>query len=221
MSSKLTLGAVTQSLSQARISTYQAAIGAASPDDARVLDLYAWNARVSGVLLPPLHICEVVIRNAVSEVLEKVYGAQWPWSPGFEQSLPAPTYGYSPRKDLQSARYKMHSTGKVIPEFKFVFWQKMFTSRYDKRLWTPHLRTILPHADPNDSVANIRQRVYDDLEVLRALRNRIAHHEPLLKRNLTDDYQKVRELVGLRCALTVAWMEQENQSVLQIIAAKP
>lgn len=203
------------------MATYQTAVGTLSPDEPEALNLYAWNAKVSGAFLAPLHICEVVIRNSVSEVLEIVYGPRWPWSIGFEQSLPDPRFGYSPRRDLHSARRQMPTTGKVIPEFKFVFWQKMFTSRYDQRLWTPHLRSIFPNADPLQSVADIRQRVYDDLEAIRALRNRIAHHEPLLRRNLTDDYDKVRELIGLRCDRTRTWMESKNGSLVTVIGRKP
>ena len=129
------------------MSTYQTASGASNPDDEAALKLYAWNARVSGEFMAPLHLCEVVVRNAASEAIEIVYGPLWPWSPGFEQSLPTQN-GYNPRRDLQSARRGMNTAGKVIPELKFVFWQKLFTSRYDGRLWTPYLRQVLPHADP-------------------------------------------------------------------------
>ncbi len=74
-----TLQAVKTALSSARMSTYETA----SCDSSLALELYAWNAQVSGALLTPLHICEVVIRNAVSDVLESLYGEKWPWSAGF------------------------------------------------------------------------------------------------------------------------------------------
>jgi hypothetical protein len=80
----------------------------------------------------------VVIRNAVSDTLTAVYGDRWPWSSVFEASLPAPSWGYKPRVDLINSRRRQPTTGKVIPELKFVFWQKMFTGRYDVRLWEPH-----------------------------------------------------------------------------------
>lgn len=120
-----TMQAVKKALSSARMGTYETAAGSA--DTAEALELYAWNAQVSAALLAPLHVCEVVIRNAVAEAIEVQYGANWPWSTGFERSLPDPKFGYSPRKDLQSARRSATTVGKVIPELKFVFWQKMFT----------------------------------------------------------------------------------------------
>lgn len=157
--------------------------------------------------MAPLHICEVVIRNAVSDALTAVYGANWPWSSVFEASLPSPTGSYNPRTDLRSNRVRHATPGKVIPELKFVFWQKMFTSRFDVRLWNPHLRNVLPNLDPTKTVAQLRQEIYTDLEHVRLLRNRIAHHEPIFRRNLRDDLDKVAALVRCRCKLTADWMQ--------------
>jgi hypothetical protein len=128
--------------------------------------------------MAPLHICEVVIRNAVSDALTAVYGVRWPWSSVFESSLPFQRNVYNPRSDLQVCRRRQVTTGKVVPELKFVFWQKMFTGRYDVRLWDVHLRSVLPNLDPAKTVAQLRQEIYTDLEDVRRLRNRIAHHEP-------------------------------------------
>jgi hypothetical protein len=176
------------------------------------INLYDWNAQVSGAFMAPLHICEVVIRNAVSDTLTAVYGDRWPWSSVFEASLPSPSWGYNPRVDLINSRRRHPTTGKVIPELKFVFWQKMFTGRYDVRLWEPHLRRVLPNLDASKPVDTLRQEVYADLEHVRFLRNRIAHHEPIFRRNLADDLDKMAALIRFRCALTSDWM-MKNQWV--------
>lgn len=217
---KTTINAVRAALSAARMGTFEAAAGVQSDDDPAALRLYAWNAKVSGAFLAPLHVCEVVIRNAVSDALEALYGPRWPWSATFERSLPDPMQGYRPRRDLQSARRAAQTTGKVIPELKFVFWQKMFTGRYDTRIWDQHLRRVLPNLDPAKPVATLRQAIYGDLERVRLLRNRIAHHEPIFARALADDYQTILRLVTYRCTVTAAWMDS-NQTATAIIAAKP
>jgi len=41
--------------------------------------------------------------------------------------------------------------------------------------------------------------VYGELEQLRRLRTRITHHEPIFKRNLTDDFQEVHDLIAFQC----------------------
>lgn len=210
--------AVKQALSSARMATYETVAG--GQDQVAALKLYAWNAQVSAALLAPLHVCEVVIRNAVAEAIEAQYGPNWPWSTSFERSLPDPTTGYSPRKDLQSARRSATTVGKVIPELKFVFWQKMFTARYDQRLWNTHLQTVLPNFDSAMSVNALRLKIYHELEQMRTLRNRIAHHEPIFARNLADDFQKIADLIALRCAVTADWMVN-NQHALALIHHRP
>lgn len=77
-------------MSAARMGTFEVAAGVQSDDDPAALLLYAWNAEVSGAFLAPLHVCEVVVRNAVSDALEALYGPRWPWSATFERSLPDP-----------------------------------------------------------------------------------------------------------------------------------
>jgi hypothetical protein len=220
MSTKETIQAVRDALSAARMATYEVAAGVKRDDDPAALVLYAWNAQVSAALLAPLHICEVVVRNAVSDALETVYGARWPWSPGFEQSLSDPKIGYSPRRDLQNVRRHQTSTGKVIPELKFVFWQKLFTSRHDLRVWNTHLMRVLPNLDPAEPIGQLRSEIYNNLEEIRKLRNRIAHHEPIFRRNLPEDLQKIVDLIELRCKVTAFWM-LSNQQATEFIAQRP
>lgn len=207
-------------LSDARLSTFEAALSPPVPPLSSTLELYAWNAQVSAALLAPLHICEVVIRNAVSDVLTRVYGQQWPWSVTFEQSLPNPSQGFNPRIELFRARHHQPSTGKVIADLKFVFWSKMFTGRFDARLWNNYLRAVFPHMDPTMTVQDLRRLIFTDLEQLRELRNRIAHHEPIFKRQLVGDFSKIQELIAFRCPATALWMTN-NQQASTLIAAKP
>lgn len=202
------------------MATYEAAAGVSGDEDLSALNLYAWNAKVSGALLAPLHLCEVVVRNAVAEAFEAMYGPRWPWSPGLERSLPDPTRGYSPRRDLQSARRSVHTTGKVIPELKFAFWQNVFTQRHDLRLWNPHLMRVMPHLNASKSIPELRTDIYNELECIRKLRNRIAHHEPIFTRNLEEDFGKIVALIEARCKATAGWMI-DNQQATDLIKQKP
>lgn len=100
MSKKLLINSIRSALSSSRFHTFEAAVGAAGENDASALDLYVWNAQVSGAFLMPLHICEVVLRNAAAEALQATYGVRWPWEQVMELSLPDPSHGYNPRRDL-------------------------------------------------------------------------------------------------------------------------
>ena len=96
----------------------------------------------------------------------------------------------------------------------------MFTRRYDARIWDKHLQRVMPNLDPKQSLPMLRESIYKDLEQIRLLRNRIAHHEPIFNRNLTDDYQNILKLVRYRCIITAEWMDN-NQQAVTAINAKP
>lgn len=211
--------AIKHALSAPRIGTYEAATAASVPLTG-ALALYAWNAQVSAALMAPLHICEVVVRNAAADAIARVYGSNWPWQQVFVVSLPDPTKGYNPREELLKARIGQPNAGKVIPELKFIFWQRLFTRRFDDRIWRPHLRTIMPLLDPAKKISELRALIYAELDELRKLRNRIAHHEPIFLRNLADDIQKIRALIALRCPITSAWM-MHNQHATTLMDSRP
>jgi hypothetical protein len=204
-------------LSVARFSTYLAAAG---NDPAHGLALYAWHARIASALMLPAHFAEVAIRNAVSEAVTEAYGERWPWSPGFERSLPDSAQGYSPSRDLRDARRHWQSTGKVVADLKFVFWQKMFTSRHDERLWKPRIFTVLPNAPVGTSHSRLRSQVYDDLEVVRRLRNRLAHHEPVFTRDLRADLARMMDLIQLRSQATSDWV-RNMETVTTLLQERP
>ncbi|MBD8729378.1 hypothetical protein [Frigoribacterium sp. CFBP 13707] len=202
-------------LSAARSGTY---ITAAGGDHVRAVELYGWNARVSAAFMVPAHFAEIATRNAAADVLELVYGPLWPWSPTFEASLPD-NGRYNPRRDLQNTRQWNQTTGKVIAELKFVFWQKLFTQRYEIRLWQPHIAGAFPFA-PNIPSATLRDRIYQDLDALRHLRNRLAHHEPVFARNLHDDLTRTVDLIELRNRSTAIWV-RAMEDVTPVLAERP
>lgn len=107
------------------------------------------------------------------------------------------------------------STGKVVDELKFVFWQSMFTSRHDTRLWNTRLASSLPGALAGSTEKALRERIYRDLETIRRVRNRVAHHEPIFTRDLQSDLNRMLELIELRSPETAVWVRQlEDVSAL-------
>ena len=209
--------AVCAVLSAPRMGTYLAAAGG---DQTRAVELYGWNARISSALMLPAHFAEVSTRNAVDDALTAKYGSLGPWNATFEQSLPdSGGPAFNARRNLRSVRAVERSTGKVIAELKFVFWQTMFTARHDQRLWNRQIAALFPHAD-TDSPQQLRARIYDDLETIRRLRNRIAHHEPIFARDLADDLAKMVDLCRIRSAETARWV-RTLEDVTATLAERP
>ncbi|MEG2804144.1 hypothetical protein [Stenotrophomonas sp.] len=212
--------AVKCALSADRLRTYENAVADLDTRSAP-LELYLWNARISAAFLIPLHIGEVVIRNAVADALTRIHGPRWPWVQGFADSLPSPTSGYNPRRELHRAAARCAtSTAQVIPALSFVFWQKMFTQRFDVRVWSRCMDAVLPGADPTAPRHVTRAHLHNDLEQIRRLRNRIAHHEPIFARALDEDYAAIQRVVALRCTRTADWMAG-HEGVTPLLHRRP
>jgi hypothetical protein len=206
-------------ISAPRFATY---LKAASNDRANALTLYQWNFQVSAALFIPLHMCEIAIRNGVAEALERVHGANWPWSNGFIQSLPIPKnkYRYNAQNNLTDVGKIQSTTGKVIAELNFAFWQQIFTSGQDNRLWTPHLRSVFPRIPSTVRIPDARHTAFQNLFAVRRLRNRIAHHEPIFSRNLKADYSVLRDMIGWRSSAAVSWLDR-IEGVTTLLSSKP
>lgn len=204
-------------ISVPRFATYLRASG---NDTEGALKLYQWNLEVSAAFIVPLQVCEVAARNGIVEVLEIVHGPNWPWSVGFTRTLPSPSRSYNSKADLQSVSQRMPTTGKVVAELKFAFWENMFTARHDQNLWTPHFRAAFPHADKTIPTHVTRGKARLALKRVRKLRNRIAHHEPIFTRNIADDYAEIHDIISWRSPVAAAWMDQ-TQGVTALIPTKP
>jgi hypothetical protein len=61
-----------------------------------------------------------------------------------------------------------------------------------------YLRQIFPNANQQKAIDQIRTEIYSDLETIRGLRNRMAHHEPVIARQLHVDFNKIHALLELR-----------------------
>lgn len=70
---------------------------------------------------------------------------------------------------------------------------------YDRTLWRPALYKAFP--------GRPRRMVHQRLNHLRHLRNRIAHHEPILNRDLKRDYESLLEAVDWISTDVRKWIE--------------
>ncbi|WP_407319689.1 hypothetical protein UQW22_04510 [Isoptericola halotolerans] len=69
--------------------------------------------------------------------------------------------------------------------------------------------------------AGLRGRVDGDLEAIRKLRNRMAHHEPVFARNLSSDLLRMYELVDVRSPETGAWVRPLTSDLPTLDSSKP
>ena len=158
---------------------------AADQDFDLALRLYERNVLLSQAVFGFLHGLEVAVRNSIHHVLSQdLNRTNWiedhlplPWPD------PAPSHldFTLPMSDMLSlARTKIGtaaSVGKVIAELNFGFWADLIGARYDP-IWRKSLHKAFPHAHVPRKIVHWR------LESIRSLRNRIAHHEPIITHTL-------------------------------------
>lgn len=203
-------------LSAPRFATYLAAKGG---DKEAALELYLWNLEISAAFLIPLQICEVGVRNSIVAAIERTYGQNWPWERSFEISLRNPATGYSPRRDLLSLR-ALPTPGKIVAELKFVFWERMLTRSHDGAIWNPYFRSVFPNVTPHKTVQELRAEGHDSLSKIRDLRNRIAHHEPIFRRPIQEEYDRIERVIYWSNPVAAAWL-RKIQNVLTLNVRRP
>ena len=205
-----TLDTVAEHLHTARMSTYMTA---AMGDTGTAVALYLWNTRISAALYETLSITEVIFRNAVDEALKSWnptrgnYPAEWTMKPAAPlNSLvsKALTVAKTNAATARSKRLPDHprkhapiTHDDIIAQLTFGTYARLMPTlnendhAYDRRL-------ILWHEALEPA---FRGRAGEDHRVhagrvarLHALRNRIAHAEPVLSVNFKA---RVRDMVRL------------------------
>lgn len=204
-------------ISGPRFGTYLRARG---NDRAAALMLYRWNLEVSAAFMGSLHLCEIAMRNGIADAIEAAHGSRWPWTEGFIRSVPSAVEGYNAQRDLRNCAERHRTAGKVIAGLKFVFWEKMLTSRFQRSIWQHHFSTFFPGYDGALGINGARAACRDNLEDIRLLRNRIAHHEPIFARNLQDDFDRIERLVRWRNPTAADWLIK-IETVTPLIETQP
>jgi len=206
-------------LSAPRFATY---LRAEHGDRIRALQLYCWNTEVSEAFYTLLQFCEVAVRNGAVQALETEIGENWHLNRGFAYTLPVLRngVGYQPAKDLRQCADRLPTAGKVVAELRFAFWQYLAVKGQDKRLWLPQFENVFPGYDRSLGIKGARAKLHNDVAVIRKLRNRIAHHEPIFNRDLAADRDTIVRLVEWRRPSVATWL-REGESITGLIANRP
>jgi hypothetical protein len=196
---------VAERLTADRLSTY---LACANDDLRAAFDLYEWNMAVSGAVLLTVSMAEVVLRNALDAEL-----TAWaaPKSRSWFDAVPIDKKG---RSVLQEARDRATRCGapelhgKVVAELSLGFWRYLLKGSYRNTLWRPALYDAFPGA-----LADLKQRREDvsgHVQRLLFVRNRAAHHEPLLTRDLLADLRSAVEVTSWICVDSAAWLAAQS-----------
>jgi hypothetical protein len=199
-------------LSVDRLATYRAAMPGG--DLQAALRLYDWNSAIAAAFFQDLGHLEVLLRNALSDQL-----ASWHTRTGHTGHWyddPARVLDAHRHADLNAARDQIRRNGKtetpgrIVAELNFGFWRFLLDRRYQTVLWAPALRRAFPNLQPRR-----RDLVYDPVQRLNRLRNRIAHHEPVHHLDLEKRHEDLLRIVGYIDPAAQTWL-----TAVSTVAAK-
>ena len=207
-------GELETTLSSERMSTYLEAVDG---NRRKAAQLYAWNTAVSASFYSSLQALEVALRNAMHAQLASRYGTAWydNRSAGLDKGASARIA--RTKRELARHRYAL-SPSNMVAALSFGFWVSLLgpgghfddssrKANYEMTLWRPALRgAFLHHA------ALTRKQIHGPLDHLRALRNRIAHHEPIFARHLMKDHERIVEIIGWISPGTRAWLKHHSRT---------
>lgn len=189
---------IQQGLSQERFYPY---LAEAKQDIRLAVELYERNTLLCESLYGVLQGLEVLLRNSMHNLLTANLSKDW-----FDHSV------FRGQDANMIARAKEHlldsgkelTPSRVVTALSFGFWVALTKNFYARPLWTPFLYKTFPRRRMNHKDA------FQRLKPLQDLRNRVAHHEPVFKRNLKSDLDTVLETIGWICPDTEAWLRATN-----------
>jgi len=169
-------------------------LNAAEGDYALAGDLYDWHAALASASFAAIHHFEVIVRNAIDEVLgegQPQEPLRKTWLLDFETLQPGAVKQVIVAVERVGSG-KPITRGRVVSGVPFGFWASLFTKHYEE-LWRQRLRRAFPHGTPE------RRDLAAPMERIRRLRNRVAHHDCLLAQDVGS---VVRDMFGI-----VAWID--------------
>jgi hypothetical protein len=231
--------ALERAISPDRLGTYQYEAVRSGRDE---LVLYIWDRDVSAAAMADIAIVEVAMRNSMNDALAKIAG-QSDWyarDVGLDnRSLDAVAKAWSEVPALR------RTPGRVVAQLMFGFWRNLLEAGGDagrgplkrsvdyEQLWRAGLSTAFPGGRAVAASRGERFTRTWTLNVVKnvhALRNRAAHHEPLLngiplpgeKRRISiaDGHRSILELAELLDRDLAAWLAL-NGHLASAITSEP
>lgn len=194
---------------------FQKYVDACAGDRARALALYEWNVSLGQAIMRDIAHFEVALRNAYDAAFTARWAGNDHWL--LDPESPAVTPIWRIKKDrsglkrgsdvnylsrravdaaIRACGGVRATPGKVMAELSFGFWRNLTSASHEKTVWVPYLHHAYPKGTDRAGVDKIIGNV-------NAVRNRIAHHEPIFDRLRTPDQEPGNVHADLMRVLTM------------------
>lgn len=184
-----------------------------------VEDLYRWNVAVSAAFFEEICYFEVILRNALHRHLTSWH--RWHARRGEWFDDPAKVLSERCRDDIIDARFRLkvrrspETPAQLVSELNLGFWRYLF-DQHHQVLWAQCLHRTFPHM-PTRLRAEVQRRV----NRLHALRNRIAHHEPIHHLDLAGVRRDLVEVISWIDPDAARWLTKSCRRLPWLLAHRP
>lgn len=170
-------------LSRERMSSYTKAT---SGNKQLALDLYEKNVQLSKLEFEYIGRFELILRNKVNILLSSKINKGW-FNESWIETAGLLSYITEANKKVKEKQDKIKriknlrflppaTNGDTISSFTFSFWRQLFNQKPFDTLESNYAFQML---DIYTGVSD-RKRIYNELKSINAIRNRVAHHEPII-----------------------------------------
>ena len=168
-------------ISADRMNRYVQACGG---DTRKAMILYRYNIELSQVMFAIICHFEVALRNAIDAILKSQLGAEWlkeAAQPGglFDTASTRIDYINISKSYNNLISSGLYSHSKLLASLDFGFWKYQYApTRF--RLTGQRLMRVFPFKARSSATNQYNHSyIFNELDKINTLRNRIAHHEPV------------------------------------------
>ena len=162
---------------------------------------------------------EVVVRNALHRELSRWSRECWghdKWYTEAKRFLhPRAANVVTDAMDMLTKVRKPLDGGSIVSHLTFGFWRYLLTKRYQTTLWPAVGAFAFPFLPPGEE-----RNLYRRVDRVLFLRNRIAHHEPIFLRNISNDLTDCHVILGAVHPELATWSRSKTR-VPQILGLRP
>jgi hypothetical protein len=149
---------------------------------------------------------EVALRNRIHEVMRAVEGAMWFDHEAFQANTRQADMLEKARNDLAEKKQD-HSASDLVAALTFGYWTAMLGREYED-LWQKTLKNI---GKREDGKGLRRKDFASPLAPIRTLRNRIAHHEPIIYWSLPKHHYAIVQMTGWLSPPAAEWCRAHSR----------
>ena len=158
---------------------------------------------MAAALVLPLNALEIALRNALYDAGARTYGSNWLSTTRLLRGGDVRQIGDA--TSYLQARRTAPTADALVAELSLGFWVGLVARHHDQTLWRQSLYRAFRSGTR-------RPELHEKLDRLRTLRNRIAHHEHVLRRNLPDDLDRIESVLDQLSPATADWVRSRSDA---------